>query len=448
MATQRQIPPHPRPDYLRGRQIAQRIFMQTMAAIDVDRVMRRKIEFANGMLTVGGRQIAISKPPRVAALGKAAMRMALVLNEILGGWIEKGIVVAPVVPLRSLERFQQFDGGHPYPTRGSLEAAAAALQMVSGLGPDDLVIFLVSGGGSSVFEKPLDSSITLTDLVQFNRTLVTSDLRIEEINTLRKHLSAVKGGRLAVAASPARQLSIFISDVPEALPSMVASGPTMPDESTCGESYEIAARYGLVTKFPERIRKHWEEKTLEETPKPGDVAFADSAYFCLLSNQDAVDAALAAAAEYGFVTEIFSGVWDAGYQEVAEAALAALERCGNAHPGQPVCLLLGGEVTCPVTGDGLGGRNLSFTLYAAQKIEGSRRVVLSAATDGRDGNSPSSGAVADGYTELRSRALGLSSSLHLARSDAYHFFRTLGDTIETGFTENNVRDLRLLMSFE
>ncbi len=422
--------------------------MQTMGAINVHRVMRRKIQFADGILTVDGRPIAITRSPRIVAFGKAAMRMARVMEEILGSQIEQGVVVAPVTSLRKLDRFRQFEGGHPYPAQGSLDGATAAIEMVSGLTPDDLVIFLVSGGGSSVFEKPLDPSITLPDLVEFNRTLVTGNLRIEEINTLRKHISAVKGGRLAVAASPARQLTIFISDVPETLPSMVASGPTMPDESTRAECYALAEQQGLVAKFPKRIRKHFEEKTLEETPKPGDPVFAGSMNFCLLSNRDAVDAAQAAAADSGFVAEIYSGIWDADYRVVADATLTALESCAQAHPGQPICLLLGGEVTCPVTGSGLGGRNLSFALYAAQKIEGSRRVALSAATDGRDGNSPSSGAVADGRTELRARALGLDSSRYLSRSDAYHFFRTLGDTIETGFTENNVRDLRLLMSFE
>jgi glycerate 2-kinase len=448
MATQQQLRPDPQPDYIHGRQLAQRIFMEAMASIDVRRAMLRKLRFAGGNLTVGELEIEVLKPPRVIAFGKAATRMAAVLNELLGGWIEAGVVVTLAGPARTLDRFQQFVGGHPYPSRGSLEGAAAALKLVSNLTPDDLVIFLVSGGGSAVCEQPLDPAITLADLAEFYRVLVTSDLPIEEINVLRKHLSAVKGGRLALAAFPARQVTIFISDVPDNASSMVASGPTMADESTCAQCYALAGQHNLAEKFPEHIRKYFTGQTLEETPKPGDARFGNSEYFCLLSNRDAVNAALAAASALGFAADRSPGIWDGPYAEVVDAALAGLDEAVRARPGTPVCLVTGGEVTCPLTGHGIGGRNLSLALYAAQKIEGRRRVVLSAATDGRDGNSPSSGAVANGQTVSRARALGLEPSLFLARSDAYHFFRTLGDTIETGFTENNVRDLRLFMSFE
>jgi glycerate 2-kinase len=374
--------------------------------------------------------------------------MAAIFSEIMAGHIEAGVVVTPVEPVRKLERFHYFAGGHPYPSRGSLEGAAAALKLVSGLTPDDLVVFLVSGGGSAAFESPLDPSVTLADLVDLNRALVTSDLPIEQINVLRKHLSAVKGGRLAVAASPARQATIYISDVPEDLPSMVSSGPTMADGSTCEKCYALAEQHGLLPKLPTRIRRHFEQHTLEETPKPENAVFSRCSYFCLLSNRDAVEAAKKAATELGFYSEIEAGIWDAPYTQVADTALESLRRCGEARPDQPVCLVLGGEVTCPVTGHGVGGRNLSFALYSAQKISGRRCAVLSAATDGRDGNSPSSGAVADGNTVSRARVLGLEPSRYLRESDAYHFFRTLGDTIETGFTENNVRDVRLFMRFE
>jgi glycerate 2-kinase len=448
MATQRQLPPNPHPDYAHGRQTAQRILLDALAAIEVHRAMLRKIQFRNGDLKMGEQLVSVTRPPRVVALGKAATRMAATLNDILAGQIQAGVVVTPLEPVRKLDLFHYFAGGHPYPTRGSVEGAAAALGLVSNLTPDDLVIFLVSGGGSAVFESPLDPSVTLADLVALNRALVTSDLPIEQINVVRKHLSAVKGGRLAVASSPARQVTIYISDVPEALPSMVSSGPTMPDESTCQQAYTLAEQHGLLPKLPPRIRGRFEQRTLEETPKPGDPAFSNSTYFCVLSNRDAVEAARKAAAERGFEAEIGPGVWDAPYTEVADAALDALGQRSHARPGRPFCLIVGGEVTCPVTGQGVGGRNLSFALYAAQKIAGQRRVVLSAATDGRDGNSPSSGAVADGNTVSRARALGVEPSRHLQQSDAYHFFRTLGDTIETGFTENNVRDVRLFMSFE
>jgi glycerate 2-kinase len=448
MATQRRSPPRPHVDYAHGRQLAQHIFSEALAAVDIRRVMLRKIQFKNGLLNLGEQQIPIAKPARVVAFGKAATRMAATISELLGTMVETGVVATPVEPVRKIECFQYFMGGHPYPTQGSLDGAAAAVKLVSGLKSDDLVIFLISGGGSALFERPLDANVTLADLVAFNRVLVTSDLPIQEINVLRKHISAVKGGRLALAASPARQVTIFICDVPESTPSMVASGPTMLDESTCEQSYSLVEEHGLLAKLPPRIRTQFQRRTLEETPKPGGGTFPNSTYFCLVSNRDAVEAAKKAASDLGFWAEIANGIWDAGYTQVADSALDSLDRCAKAHPGDPVCVVVGGEVTCPVTGPGVGGRNLSFALYVAQKISRQRRVVLSAATDGRDGNSPSSGAVADGNTVLRASALGLDPLRYLKQSDAYHFFRTLGDTIETGFTENNVRDLRLLMSFE
>jgi glycerate 2-kinase len=257
----------------------------------------------------------------------------------------------------------------------------------------------------------------------------------------------VKGGRLAMAAHPARQLTIFISDVPEHLPSMVASGPTMPDESTAEEAYALAAEHGIVARFPAALRKHFEARTLPETPKPDDERFGNSRYFCLLSNRDAVEAARAAAERAGLVAEIDAGVWDDDFRRVAESNLEALDSLARAHPRQPVCLVVGGEVTCPVTGPGTGGRNQAFALHAAGLIAGTRRVVLSAGTDGRDGNSPSCGAVADGQTVSRARARGLDPERHLAESDSYHLFCSLGDTLETGFTDNNVRDVRLWMEF-
>ncbi len=436
-----------KPLYTGGKQLAHYIFMETMATIDVRHAMLSKLKREGGALVAGGVPIPLLRPPRVVAFGKAAYRMAAVLDEILSGQVEAGVAVGPAPPAKKLDRFRYFIGGHPTPNEGSFQGAEAALELISGLSTDDFVIFLVSGGGSAILEKPLDPEIKLPDLIEFNRLLVTSSLPIEQINVLRKHLSAVKGGRLAGAAYPARQLTIFISDVPDHLPSMVASGPTMPDESTVTQSYAIAEQEGLGAKFPLRIRKHFEERTLVETPKPGDDRFANSRYFCLLSNRDAVDAARAAAQKLGFVSEVDPNVWDADFRQVADASLASLDALAQAHPGQPVCLVVGGEVTCPVTGPGTGGRNQAFVLYAAEKIAGRKRVVLSAGTDGRDGNSPTSGAVADGQTISRARALGLDPAHYMAESDSYHFFCSLGDTLDTGFTDNNVRDVRLWLDF-
>ncbi len=228
---------------------------------------------------------------------------------------------------------------------------------------------------------------------------------------------------------------------------MVASGPTLPDESTAEQAYALAEQNGLVSQFPPSIRKRFLEHTLEETPKPGDERLKNTHSFCLLSNRNAVEAAKSAAEKLGFASVIDSGPWDEDYQQVAQSNLASIKALAAAHQGQPVCLISGGEVTCRVTGPGVGGRNQAYVLYAAQCIGGQPLVVLSAGTDGRDGNSPTSGAVADGQTISRAAALGMDPVHFLAESDSYSFFRVLGDTVDIGYMENNLRDVRIWLDF-
>ena len=425
------------------------IFHEAMARIDVSRAMLQRVRKQADQLVFRSAKdgsensVSILRPPRVIAFGKAAGTMALALDQILDGRIEAGVLVSPEPPDKPPARFRCFAGGHPYPNNGSLDGAEAALELVSGRTPEDLAIFLISGGGSALFEKPLEDSVSLQDLIAFNRVLITCGLPIEQINTLRKHVSAVKGGRLALAAVPASQLTIFISDVPETLDSMVASGPTMPDSSTVEECYRLTTEQHLVERFPAAISRQFDQRSLQETPKPGNPGFNRSHFCRLLSNHDVVDAARRAAEEAGLVTKVDQGNWDADYREVARANCAALDELAAQNSRRPVCLVVGGEVNCPVTGSGVGGRNQAFVLEGARLITERNRTVLSAGTDGRDGNSPAAGALADGQTISRARAGNLDPAHYLAESDSYHFFRALGDTIEVGYTGNNVRDLRL-----
>jgi hydroxypyruvate reductase len=434
-------------EYSRGKLLAMQVFLDALAALDVRSAMLAKLKREGERLETSEFSLPLARPPRVVAFGKAANRMAAALDEILGGRIEAGVCVSPGEPVRKLDRFRYFRGGHPYPLEGTLEGARGALELVSSLTPYDVVIFLVSGGGSAIFERPFDSDVSLSDLREFNHVLVTCGLPIEQINILRKHTSAVKGGRLGVRAYPAQQLTIYISDVPEQLSSMVASGPTLPDESTAEQAYALAEQNGLVAHFPPSIRKRFLEHTLEETPKPGEERFKNSHYLCLLSNRDAVEAAKAAAQKLGFVSEIDSNPWDADYRQVAQSNLVSLQALADTHKGHPVCSIVGGEVTCRVTGPGMGGRNQAYVLYVAQAIAGQHRVVLSAGTDGRDGNSPTSGAVADGQTVSRAQVLGMDPAAYLAESDSYSFFRTLGDTVDIGYMDNNLRDVRVWLDF-
>ena len=266
------------------------------------------------------------------------------------------------------------------------------------------------------------------------------------MNTLRKHFSATKGGRLAEAAHPARQVTLYVSDVPPDRPSTIASGPTMPDESTLAECQEILTRLNLLERLPVSIRKLLEGE-LPETPKPGSPKFKRSSWHALLSTTDGVEKLAARARAEGWIVEPDLSVDDWPVVPAAEQLLEKLAALRRQHPGRTVALLTGGELSSPVTGEGAGGRNQAFVLACAQRIAGGTVAVLSAGTDGIDGNSPAAGAVADGSTLARAAQHGLESQDFFARSDSYSFFSKLGDAVMTGPTGNNIRDLRLLVAW-
>jgi len=306
------------------------------------------------------------------------------------------------------------------------------------------VIFLVSGGGSSIVEKPIDDEISVDDLIFTYRALVLSGAPIAEINTIRKHLSAVKGGRMALAASGAQQVSLLVSDVPDATPDALASGPTMPDSTSVADCYRIAEQHNLVPQFPQATRELFERHALEETPKSDDLAFHRSRWWPILSNQSAIEAASTAAERAGFVVHIDNSCDDWDYAAASEYLLGRLRDLRKQF-GR-VCLLSGGEVTVKVTNGGVGGRNQEFALACAMKIAGENITALSAGTDGVDGNSPAAGAVADASTLERAKEKGLDVRAALEKFDAYPLFSAIGDALETGPTGNNLRDLRILIA--
>jgi hydroxypyruvate reductase len=275
---------------------------------------------------------------------------------------------------------------------------------------------------------------------------VHSGAPIAQINAVRKHLSAVKGGRMAVAASPAHQLSILISDVPDNALDSLASGPTMPDTSTVEQCYDIVRRYNLLPQLPESVHNLFQTHGLEETPKAGDPLFERARWWPVLSNISAQKAAVERAAMKGFAIQIDNTCDDWDYRKAADYLL---DRVRELRKGvSRVCLISGGEVTVTVDGrSGAGGRNQQFALYCAERIRGENMTVLSAGTDGIDGNSPAAGAVVDGTTIARAIEKGLSAEAALAGFDAYPFFDTLGDTIMTGYTGTNVRDVRVLLAW-
>jgi len=425
------------------------LFHTMLERLTIERVMRSKITCVNRVLEVGGERIELEpfKKILVVAIGKAAAPMADAFGQIVAPDLVSGVVVAPAAPMQPLRHFMAYAGGHPYPDASSLYAASVVQELLDDLKPYYLVVYLLSGGGSALCEKPVSEEISFGDTREFYRLLVTCGANIVEMNVLRKHFSAIKGGRLARQAHPARQITLYVSDVPADQPSTVASGPTMPDESTVGDCHEIAARYQLIDRFPASIRKMFDGNSIPETPKPGDEAFSNSSWHCLLENQSALDELEAAARARRWHVEVDLSVDDWPLPTAANHLLRRLEHMRKEHPGRTVALLTGGELSCPVTGDGLGGRNQAFVLDCVPKIAAKKMAVLSAGTDGIDGNSPAAGAVADSTTLERARECGLDPEDFQRRSDSYRFFERLGDSLLTGPTGNNIRDVRMLVAW-
>jgi glycerate 2-kinase len=380
----------------------------------------------------------------VVSLGKAGHTMAEALTAQVGVSLE-GIVASSVEPASQLHGFRYFRGGHPTPTTESLQAARAILRALEAQPASALVIFMISGGGSSIVENPIDDEISLDDLIATYRALVHSGAPIAEINAVRKHLSAVKGGRMAQAAFPAQQLSLLVSDVPDNTPDALASGPTMPDSTTVEDCYRIAEKYELLKQFPQSARELFERHALEETPKSDDPAFVRARWWPVLSNQTAIEEANVAAERAGWFVHVDNSCDDWDYARAADYLLDRVRALRKQF--SPVCLISGGEVTVKVTNGGTGGRNQQFALACAEKIAGENIAVLSAGTDGIDGNSSAAGAVVDGSTLDRARSRGLDVRAALEKFDAYPFFKELGDAIEIGPTGNNLRDLRILLAW-
>jgi glycerate 2-kinase len=431
------------------KQIAERIFRRILAAIDIPATFEGKLLRNGPLISIDDNRIDLGDYREIVAIafGKAALPMAEGLVRVLGPeYRAEGILVAPSAPNCDLPGWKIFIGGHPVPNAASFEAGRAILDRLAGCDEETLIVFLISGGGSSLVEQPLDSSVTLEDFRKLNAALVTCGAPIEEINAVRKHLSAVKGGRLAASAARSAKVTLAISDVPRGHESALASGPTLPDPTTIQDVQRIAGKYNLVANLPAPLRAAFENHQLRETPKPGDPAFAHSQFVLLLGMHELFHASHHACEAHGYQCICDNATGDWPIDRAADYLLAQLERQQWENPERPVAVVADGEVACPVTGDGVGGRNSAFVLACVPKIAGRNITVLSVGTDGIDGNSPAAGAVADGETLARAKAAGLSVEDFLRRSDAYNFFARLGDAIVTGPTGNNLRDLRILLS--
>ncbi len=380
--------------------------------------------------------------PVLIALGKMAEGLASEWINRLPGIDWQGMVCSPYLSNRSSEGgLRRFRGGHPVPNPESLQSASFALQLVRSLDETDVVVFLVSGGGSASFELP-DDRLGLSDLRATYDLLVGCGAGISEINTVRTYLSQVKGGRLAVAAFPAQQFTLAVSDVPQDNLSWIASGPTIYDTSDLEELHRIVAAYGLLEQLPDAAKAVL--KTARPTPKPDWPEFTASDWRCIGSNADALAAAGQACTRNGWDFEIATECDESTADDAAETLL---RRLAASRSDRPFCLIAGGEVRTIVRGNGTGGRNQEFVMECIPRIAGRKMAVISFGTDGLDGNSRATGAVAAGDSMDRCHQRGLDLPAIQADSNATHLFEQLDDLIITGPTGINVRDVRLLLKW-
>lgn len=432
------------------KQLARDIFRETIAGVDIPRTFERKLDRQGTRLSIDNFTVDLAayRSIRAVAMGKASAAMAQGFVESLPPGIPlHGVLAAPHDAVAAIPGFRAIGAAHPLPDEGSFAAARAILELLAGADARTLIFFLLSGGSSALVELPLDPNITLQDLQQIHRLLVECGAPIDEMNAVRKHLSAVKGGRLAAAAPAAMKLSLGVTDVPEGRESALASGPTLPDPTTVAGACRVIERYSLLPRLPASIRAKFEHpETIPETPKTGDPAFANTYFVMLLGMHDLFHHAHRAAEARDCVTICDNATDDWPVEKAADSLLTKLTRLRGERPGRRVAVIADGEVSSPVTGDGIGGRNSAFVLACVEKIAGQNIAVLSAGTDGKDGSSPAAGAVADGKTIERAQAAKLDPRDYFRRSDSYTFFKALGDSVDTGPTHNNLRDLRVLLA--
>jgi hydroxypyruvate reductase len=379
----------------------------------------------------------------VVGAGKASAAMAKALEESWDGPLD-GLVVTRDGHAAPCRRIEIVEASHPVPDARGEAAARRILDLVRALSEDDLVIALISGGGSALLSLPAPG-LTLADKRAVNQALLRSGAPIGAMNRVRKHLSAIKGGRLAAAASPARVVTLAISDVPGDDPAAIASGPTVPDPTTFAEARAVLARYGIAE--PRAVVEHL-ERGLDETPKPGDPRLARAETILIATPQMSLDAAAAVARDAGATPLVLGDAIEGEAREVG-AVMAGIAR-QVALRGQPaappVALLSGGETTVTVRGRGRGGRNVEFLLALAVALDGLPGVwAIAADTDGVDGAEEVAGAVVTPDTLARAAALGLDPKAHLADNDGHGFFAALGDRVITGPTLTNVNDFRAVL---
>jgi glycerate 2-kinase len=435
------------------RQAALGIFTAAVRAVDPGEAVHRHLTREGSQLRIGREVLDLTKIGRIVVVGcgKAAAPMAAAVEEILDDRIARGVAVTKYSHVQPTQKIRIHEAGHPVPDDAGMVGAQAVLDHVRGLSPEDLVLVLISGGGSALTPAPVEG-VTLAEKQALTKALLACGADIREMNTLRKHVSRFKGGQLARAAQPARVATLILSDIVGDPLDAIASGPTVPDPTTYADALGILDKYRIRGEIPAAIQHRLEAGArgeFPETPKPDDPLFARVSNLIVGNNLQALEAARSEARALGFTPMILSSSIEGETREIARmhAALAREVRTsGNPLP-PPACLITGGETTVTLRGTGKGGRNQEFVLAAALDIAGlPQTVILSAGTDGTDGPTDAAGAIADGDTCARSLTAGLNPRKALDTNDAYPFFEKLGDLVITGPTKTNVMDVRLILA--
>lgn len=427
----------------RGESVA-RILYSAIQAVEPGETVRRFVHRDGKSLRIDGHEYSLKKDGQIIlfGLGKAARAMALPLVDILADFSPRGLLIPKKDFLESIPGFDIIPGGHPIPDENSLRAGQRTIEFLQDLSTNDLLICLISGGGSALMSAP-QQGISLPILRDLTSALLACGAQINEVNTVRRHLDRLKGGGLARFASPAQVVSLILSDVVDSPLEAIASGPTAPDPSTRMDALAVLEKYGLRNNAPAAIRKALE--TGSETIKPGDRLFERVQNVIVGSNLLAAESALGQARSEGFKSRLLGNDWQ------GEAGKVAHELCDllkNSPEERPFCMIAGGETTVTLHGRGRGGRNQELALAAVNELAGQSGVMLvSLATDGEDGPTDAGGAVVTGETLQRGRANGLYPETFLGDNDAYSYFSALEDLLRPGPTGTNVNDLTLLFGF-
>ncbi len=429
---------------------AKSIFLQMLNRVDPAGLIKERFVVEGDTLFIDEAPVRLLDYAEVILIGfgKASASMGVVVEERLKDWITRGLLVTnrrPQVEIKS----EIIVAGHPLPDSNSLMAGRKIIDTLQACDEQSLIIFLISGGGSALIESPLFDEITLEDIKELNRILISCGASIQEINAVRKHLSKIKGGRLGFLTKNSKCIALYISDVNNGDMKSIASNPLLPEDLTLEEFYQVIEKYSLLEKLPASIGRLARNKLIPRLPK----WFVEDEHthrnMVLAENKDALRVIAEIADRLGYEVKVNLNIVEGDYRKAAEELIRELSDLRQLHSGRSVCLISGGEVSCPVVGRGAGGRNQEFVLYTASRMASSgleNSVVLSCGTDGIDGNSFATGAVlsVEGVKLAGKRNVGLDS--YFQTSDSQAFFLEFGGLVVTGPTGSNVRDIRIMLA--